>query len=60
MMVDFVWCSPVIEIVSEDMLHICKMDYIKDFSRDFKLGQLGPGVVVEKSPLTLRHLGQKC
>ena len=32
--------------------------YIKDFGRDSKLGQLGPGVIEEKSPLTPRHLGE--
>ena len=42
------------------MLHICKMDYIKDMSREQKLEQLGPGVVKEYSPLNPRHLEEKC
>ena len=41
------------------MLHICKMDYIKDLSRESKLEQLGPGVVKEYSPLNPRHLEKK-
>lgn len=30
------------------MLHICKMDYIKDSSREYRRRQHGPGVVTEK------------
>ena len=39
--------------------YICKMDYIKDFTREYRLGQLGPGVVEEKSPLAPRNLRKR-